>query len=508
MISIRVFDGLDTIGGNKIFVEYDSDNKRGVFLDFGINFARNNTYFQQFLNARVARGIYDYLTLNLIPKLNIYRTDLIPKDIRNDLNKFPKLNVDAVLVSHAHQDHYGYVGLLEKEIPIITSPTSLALIKGISDSSFGSLGTSVVTDNKRDTRKDKGDLVLARGKSTIRRPLISTEKITNPDFIKFLNGPNNPKVPNLGSDSLDIAIKPFYVDHSIYGASAYILEGEKTIAYSGDLRFHGKHRKSSEKFVKAAKGVDLLIIEGTRVTGEDIFDSEVNVQFNCEKAAKYTREGLVIADFTSRNIERLEIFKEIANKIDRQLIITKKDAYLLYCLGLADGIDRLAGVKIFNEYKGTDYWWEKLIMSKLKPDSLIDANSISKNLEQYILCFSFFNMNKLLDIKPESGSYIYSSFEAFRSEMEFDFIRLNSWLSTFNLRPWGFKVEANNELKFTKGFHASGHLSISDLEFVISEINPKWIIPVHTENPDWFRHHKDFGDKVVKLSHGEKFKIT
>ena len=190
------------------------------------------------------------------------------------------------------------------------------------------------------------------------------------------------------------------------------------------------------------------------------------------------------------------------------MIITKKDAYLLYCLGLTDGIDRLAGIKIFNEYKGTDYWWEKVIMSKLKPDSLIDASSISKNLEQYILCFSFFNMNKLLDIKPESGSYIYSSFEAFRTEMEFDFIRLNSWLSTFNLRPWGFKVEANNELKFTKGFHASGHLSISDLEFVISEINPKWIIPVHTENPNWFRHHKDFGDKVVKLSHGEKFKIT
>ena len=40
--------------------------------------------------------------------------------------------------------------------------------------------------------------------------------------------------------------------------------------------------------------------------------------------------------------------------------------------------------------------------------------------------------------------------------------------------------------EFTKGYHASGHASVSDLEHVISEIDPEVIIPVHTENPIWF----------------------
>jgi ribonuclease J len=38
-----------------------------------------------------------------------------------------------------------------------------------------------------------------------------------------------------------------------------------------------------------------------------------------------------------------------------------------------------------------------------------------------------------------------------------------------------------------KGFHASGHLSQSDLVKVIEEINPDKIIPIHTQHPQWFR---------------------
>jgi len=75
---ITIYDGCDIIGGNKIYVE---ENGKGVFLDFGKNFSENERYYEEFLNPRPSRGIHDLFHLGIIPKLNIYRRDLVPGDI-------------------------------------------------------------------------------------------------------------------------------------------------------------------------------------------------------------------------------------------------------------------------------------------------------------------------------------------------------------------------------------------------------------------------------------------
>ena len=90
MSSITVFDGATTIGGNKIYVE---EKGKGVFLDFGINFAKHGEFFEEFLSERSGRGIHDLIHLNLIPKLNIYRRDLIPSDM--DVSAYPSLNAEV-----------------------------------------------------------------------------------------------------------------------------------------------------------------------------------------------------------------------------------------------------------------------------------------------------------------------------------------------------------------------------------------------------------------------------
>jgi ribonuclease J len=43
MTSIAIFDGTDTIGGNKIYVE---ENHKGVFLDFRMNFKKYNYFYR------------------------------------------------------------------------------------------------------------------------------------------------------------------------------------------------------------------------------------------------------------------------------------------------------------------------------------------------------------------------------------------------------------------------------------------------------------------------------
>ena len=88
----------------------------------------------------------------------------------------------------------------------------------------------------------------------------------------------------------------------------------------------------------------------------------------------------------------------------------------------------------------------------------MDSLDIRKDPHMYIMCFSFFDMKHLLDIRPEGGSYIYSSFGAFEEEQEFDFVRLNNWLTHFNIKPYGFRIDNSSGRPrpvFTSGFHAS-----------------------------------------------------
>ena len=512
MTSITVYDGANTIGGNKIYIE---DKGKGIFLDFGMNFKKYGKYFQDFLKERSVRGIHDLIHLNLIPKLNIYRNDLNPSDL--DLSPFPSLNIEAVLLSHAHMDHYGNIGLLDQNIPVIASPTSIALLKGILDSTKQSLNTEVAYFSKKISADDNRTLKSDR-KDYIGRDFICTEDYSNTfkDFL-FSNIKASPRTKteiehgnlrDLGSQPTQFDIKAFEVDHSIYGSTGYIISGETTIAYTGDFRLHGKRANDSKKFVNAAKGASILIIEGTRAKREkDISESEDIVLNNCLKAAEEAK-GIVIANFSGRNIERLEIFQNIANQTKREIVITAKIAYLLKSLEQVDGINRLKNLLIFDELKTQKRYWEE---NFLKGDETIAANyidsiDIAKEPKNYLLCLGFYDMKHLLDIKPEKGTYIYSSSEAFDEESELDFVRFNNWLKHFSFIIYGFEIiKDKGRLKptFQKGFHASGHVSKKDIQWTIETIDPDVIIPVHTDDPTWFNNF----DKVVLLKDGQTHRI-
>jgi len=118
-IKLTFYGGANEIGGNKILVE---NNGTKIFLDFGISYSRSNEYFE--FPLLQPGNIDDLLKTRLIPELEgLYRDYSFkaeydasgPISIKGtpEERKF-----DAVLLSHAHMDHYVYIGLLREDIPI------------------------------------------------------------------------------------------------------------------------------------------------------------------------------------------------------------------------------------------------------------------------------------------------------------------------------------------------------------------------------------------------------
>ena len=525
--TIVVFDGAKTIGGNKIYVcEGAIEEDKGLFLDFGMNYAKREKIFSDFLSERSIRGIHDLVYLNLVPRLNIYREDLIPSDL--DVSSFPSLNVEAVLLSHAHLDHCGNIGLLRLDIPVVTSAISAAILKGLRDTSPAMLGKEVAYFSPKEQCNEDNRVLKSSYKGNyLGRNFYSTSKCKE-EFYEFLSsrpGDSSPRARkvlepgnscHVDEKELSFDFKTYPVDHSIYGANAYLIYGDSVLAYTGDFRLHGKNAWKSEEFVKAAKEASILLIEGTRVgikeeaeEEDESEESEEIVYETCLKAVDES-EGLVIADFSPRHFERLETFKEIAEKTGKQLVVTSKDAYMLHAVECCDGINRMEDVLIYNELKETSKCkWEVEIVKERWGDNYLDPVDISRNPENYIACFSYYDVKHLLDIKPNNGSYIYSSSEAFQEEQEFNFFRLYNWLDRFNFRIYGFEIleeEAGGKQKpiFIKGYHASGHASEKDIRRVIDTIDPEIVIPIHTENPEWFS--ENFENAMI-LEEGKKYEF-
>lgn len=476
MTIITFYGGVNEIGGNKILLQ---DEDTSIFIDFGMSFGHRAKFYSEYLNPRSFNGIGDLLITGLIPSISgIYRKDLC---MAQSFNK--TLCPNAVILSHAHADHANYISLLSPEIPIYTGNITKCILQAMHDTHQRSL---------------EGEIINFREKL----PGVSYQKrpITSRNFITFQSG----KMFQIGS----LKIIPFNVDHSIpdsYGFIIYTSTG--AVVYTGDLRLHGIRGQLTSEFIRQAylSNPIALICEGTNIE-EDLDLTEEDVKYQSQLIVTNT-DKLICVTFGGRDLDRMYTFYQIAKENNRKLVITTKQAYLLELLSQYSHhnfpIVPLDDVLIYISrkkdgiYQEKDYdKWERKYLSY---HNIIKADDVNKYQKEIIMSLDFFQINELIDIQPEPGAYyIHSVSEPFNEEMEIDAKVLDNWLGHFK-----FTKSPTNDKHYYQ-IHASGHACGQDIQELIQQINPKILLPIHTQRPLLFQN---IGVKMIKVEYGKQIHL-
>ncbi|MDH7477598.1 MAG: MBL fold metallo-hydrolase [Candidatus Bathyarchaeota archaeon] len=439
--TLTFYGGVKEVGGNKILLK-DRDTK--VFFDFGMSFSMKRQFYSPpFLSPKSEKSLQ---ALGILPKIDgIYKFD----------KKAPE--IDAVFISHGHMDHSAYLSFIKREIPVYCGETTKIILEAMGE---------------------------------MRR----TDLEFNVEGIKFEAFRTGHKICVGG-----LEILPIHVDHSVPGAYGFIIQTScGVVVYTGDFRMHGAKPEMTEEFVNKVKENEpvAVVSEATNMTGASV-SSEDEVEGKLNDIVQQA-DGVVLADFASTDVDRLNSFYRVAKKTGRCLTVSLRQAYLIEALQkdkhleLPDLSDE--SILIFRKSKKKYEKWETNIVEKYK-GKIVDAFEVSKQQCKAILAMSLYDFEELVEIQPEPGSfYILSASEPFNEEMEIDFERLLNWLRHYGLPQYHV--------------HVSGHIMPLQLKKALREINAAKIFPVHTENAELFaKFMRDLKSKTIIAEKGKKYKI-
>lgn len=455
-MKITFFGGVNEIGGNKIFLE---EKKTTLFLDFGKSYKEASKYFEEYLNPRAVHGIKDYLELDLIPKKQgIYRKDLVEILKREDheISSYPKIDLSGILLSHPHMDHVGYLSFIDENIPVYLTEASYCVLKAL---------------------------------DIIKPPLLENEffEISYPHFEQI---PKKRKriernlkkiIPFKTFQIKDLKITPILVDHSVPGATMFLINSEKTkMLYSGDFRLSEIEPDKLKKIIDFLKKqeINYFICEGTRITENKVL-KEMEV-LNKAKEQVSNVKGLIVADYSLTDVTRFLTLQKLVKEIKRKMVLPfSYFGYLIYLKHAGFKIEIDKNTILYGKKKGNLKKWEKELLEKYPT---ISAEEIRKNHKDYLVILNFYQIQELIDLKPDEKSYFLRAItEPHNEEMEISEQRFINWINHFKMQG------LTKDGKFER-VHISGHISGKELEEFLSKIKPNYVIPVHTEYPEEFKN--------------------
>lgn len=294
-MQITIYRGTKEIGGT--LVELLSGDSR-ILIDAGYPLFLNN----QPIDDSVASFSYEkLLELGVLP------------DIKG-LYAWDAPAFDAVIISHAHIDHYGLLKYVNPASPVYLSPGTRKIIE-----------------------------------------ISQLFKLTDPIALtihefrmyeQFLVG--------------SFKVMPYLMDHSAFDAAAFeISDREKIVIYTGDFRGHGRKGVCLDRFIdRARKGANVLLTEGTMFERQD--EEVMTEQKLEERLVKKIEDfkGPVLFQSSSQNIDRLVSFYRAASRLGRLFVVDIYTANVLYELrqlgnNLPYPSEAYRNIKVFYPYRLT-----------------------------------------------------------------------------------------------------------------------------------------------------------
>lgn len=431
-MNITIYRGTHEIGGTLIELKTKSSR---ILLDAGYPLFLNGAA----IDDKVSSLPYDeLLALGVLPKINgLYKWDV------------PQFN--ALIISHAHLDHYGLLKYIHPDIPIYLSAGTDHLIK-----------ISQVFQICEDYSFSANIFKM---------------------YQPFLIG--------------DFIIKPFLMDHSAFDAASFEISGEgKTIIYMGDFRGHGRKAVCLERFINgAAKQADILLTEGSMFGRQD---EMILTESELEKYIENEIRGCVapvLFQSSSQNIDRIVSFYKVALKLGRTFVVDVYTANILYELrqlgnNLPYPSNEYANIKVFYPYRLTQKIFNEIGEDYAKRFSAfyLPKEKLSQDQNNIIMMVRPSMLKDIEKCGLRNGIFIYSMWQGYRdSEYQKNFEQ--------SLKNAGF---------IAKALHTSGHASVSDIKRLITGLDPKKVIPIHTMIPNAFT---DISDKTELKEDGLEFEI-
>ncbi len=342
---------------------------------------------------------------------------LIPASLTLDKNKHL-----GVLISHAHQDHFGLIELAtEREIDIYANEIT----------------TNIINESGFWLRDQDEDLPISNFKVD--------------EFFE------------IG----EFKIKTYRVDHT-YDAVAFLIyiDGKK-IFYTGDFRNHGNVDFFSKLLQhEEIKNADIMLIEGTTIGNDEEHKAKSEKDLIPEFVQFFNNhEGLPLIACSSQNFDRIVNIIKTANLLKKELVIDMYTYNILHTYENNALNGALTKVKVFLP----DNQKIKIVNSerfdKLCPkNQRVFEEDFKENYKNYIVLYKA-SYNKLFSEVPECATKAKLAYSMWQGYFEKD-KRLQSFLEKYNIE--------------TKHIHTSGHASDKAIITLVQNMTPKNIIPIHT----------------------------